>query len=62
MLVVYIVCSLNSLKDNKEVSEENIEHPTDNEDPASAVEEVGRQRDTKSEEAASSASADSVII
>lgn len=56
------MCSLNSLKDSKEVSEENIEHPTDNEDPASAVEEVGRQRDTKSGEAANSASANSVII
>jgi hypothetical protein len=51
-----------TIKDSKEVSEENIEHPTDNEDPASAVEEVGRQRDTNSGEAANSASADSVII
>ena len=51
-----------TIKDSKEVSEENIEHSTDNEDPASAVEEVGRQRDTKSGEAANSASTDSVII
>ena len=47
-------------KDSKEVSEESIEHPTDNEDAASAVEEVGGQRDTKSGDAANSA--DSVII
>jgi hypothetical protein len=47
-------------KDSKEVSEENIEHPTYNEDLASAVEEVGRQRDTKGGEAANPA--DSVII
>ena len=47
--------------DSKEVSEENIEHPTDNEDLASAVEEEeAGQRDTKSGDAASSA--DSVII
>jgi hypothetical protein len=47
-------------KDSKEASEESIEHPTDNEDAASAVEEVGGQRDTKSGDAANSA--DSVII
>ena len=51
-------------KDSKEVAEENIEEPIDNEDPASAVEEregeAAGQRDTKSGDAASSA--DSVVI
>lgn len=51
-------------KDSKEVAEENIEKPIYNEDATLAVEEkeevVAGQRDTKSEDAASSA--DSVII
>jgi hypothetical protein len=49
-------------KDSKEVAEENIEKPIDNEDAtlAEEEEEVAGQRDTKSEDAASSA--DSVII
>ena len=50
-------------KDSKEVAEENIEQPIDNEDPASTVEEgeVSGSRDTKSGDAAAS-SADSVIM
>ena len=49
-------------KDSKEVAEENIEKPIDNEDATLVVEEgeVAGQRDTKSGDAASSA--DSVII
>jgi hypothetical protein len=48
-------------KDSKEVAEENIEKPIDNEDATLAEEEeVAGQRDTKSGDAASSA--DSVII
>jgi hypothetical protein len=46
-------------KDTKEIAEENIEQPVDNEDPA-AAEEVAGQRDTKSSDAADSA--DSVIV
>jgi hypothetical protein len=50
-------------KDIKEVPEENIEKPIDNEDPAigePAEEEVAGQRDTKSAEAADSA--ESMIV
>jgi hypothetical protein len=50
-------------KDTKEVPEENIEKPIDNEDPAigePAEEEVAGQRDTKSAEAADSA--ESMIV
>ena len=49
--------------DSKEVAEENIEKPIDNEDATLEVEEEGEvagQRDTNSGDAASSA--DSVII
>jgi hypothetical protein len=50
-------------KDTKEVAEENIEQPIDNEDPAAGeepVEEVAGQRDTKSADVTDSA--DSVIV
>jgi hypothetical protein len=49
-------------KDSKEVSEENIEKPIDNEDPAigEPAEEEAGQRDTKSADAADSA--DSMIV
>jgi hypothetical protein len=46
-------------KDTKEVAEENIEQPIDNEDPAKE-EEVAGQRDTKSADAADSA--ESMIV
>jgi hypothetical protein len=50
-------------KDTKEVAEENIEQPIDNEDPAGGeepIEEVAGQRDTKSADFTDSA--DSVIV
>jgi hypothetical protein len=49
-------------KDTKEVAEENIEQPIDNEDPAKEEEEeeVAGQRDTKSADAADSA--ESMIV
>ena len=50
-------------KDTKEVAEENIEQPIDNEGPAAGeepVEEVAGQRDTKSADVTDSA--DSVIV
>jgi hypothetical protein len=51
-------------KDTKEVVEENIEQPIDNEDPAigepAKEEEVAGQRDTKSADAADSA--ESMIV
>jgi hypothetical protein len=47
-------------KDTKEVAEENIEQPIDNEDQASEEEEVAGQRDAKSADVTDSA--DSVIV